>query len=90
MYRTAEAELTRRDLAILRVVARGGAELIAGVEPDLFLDGMYCCDQSAAHFLARAGLIGPAGLATIGQRVPAQLTESGLDALADSAPVRAA
>ena len=35
--------LSCRDRAILRAVAKGGAELLAGAEPDLFLDGR-CCD----------------------------------------------
>ncbi len=40
--------LSGRDRAILRAVAAGGAELALGTEPDLFLDGRCCCDQSAA------------------------------------------
>ncbi|MCW2719105.1 MAG: hypothetical protein QOG20_5790 [Pseudonocardiales bacterium] len=73
--------LTGRDRAILRAVAGGTAELGGGAEPDLFLDGRFCCDQAAVHRLARAGLIAPAA-ALLGQRVPARLTEQGLFALA--------
>jgi hypothetical protein len=70
--------LTRRDRAILRAVAAGGAELVYGAEPDLLLDGRCCCDQSAAHRLARAGLIAPASAAAeVGQRVLACLTPAG-------------
>jgi hypothetical protein len=69
--------LTRRDRAILRAVAGGGAELVYGAEPDLIIDGRCCCDQSAAHRLARAGLIAPLATATVGQRVPACLTPAG-------------
>jgi hypothetical protein len=50
-------ELSRRDRAILRAVAGGRAELLVGVEPDLYLDGRCCADQVAARRLARAGLI---------------------------------
>jgi len=69
--------LTWRDRAILRAVAGGGAELVYGAEPDLIIDGRCCCDQSAAHRLARAGLIAPLATATVGQRVPARLTPAG-------------
>jgi len=69
--------LTGRDRAIMRAVATGHAELGWGVEPDLFLDGRCCCDQAAAHRLARAGLIAPAATAAAGQRVPAMITDRG-------------
>jgi hypothetical protein len=74
--------LSYRDRAILRAVAGGGAELLAGVEPDLFLDGLCCADQLAAHRLARAGLIATVGPGAPGSRVPAHLTAVGVDALA--------
>ena len=73
--------LSCRDRAILRAVATGGAELVAGAEPDLFLDGRCCADQSAAHRLARAGLIATAGPGAPGSRVAARLTAVGYDAL---------
>lgn len=69
--------LSGRDRAILRAVAHGSAELVVGVEPDLFLDGRWCADQFAAHCLARAGLIAPQGPSTVGRRVPARLTAAG-------------
>ena len=69
--------LSRRDRAILRAVAAGGAELVCGAAPDLLLDGRCCCDQTAAHRLSRAGLIAPAVEARVGQRVAARLTAAG-------------
>ncbi|MBV9923277.1 MAG: hypothetical protein JOY78_20845 [Pseudonocardia sp.] len=73
--------LSCRDRAILRAVAQGGAELTAGVEPDLFLDGRCCADQPAAHRLARAGLIATTGSGAPGSRVAARLTAVGRSAL---------
>jgi hypothetical protein len=70
-------ELTSRDRAILRAVGRGGAEVVAGAQPDLFLDGRCCCDQVAAHRLVRAGLITAAGAGAPGRRVAARLTRAG-------------
>ncbi|MCO1657118.1 hypothetical protein, partial [Pseudonocardia humida] len=69
--------LTHRDLAILRAVGRGGAEVVVGAQPDLFLDGRCCCDQPAAHRLVRAGLIAPAGRTAGGERAAARLTLAG-------------
>jgi hypothetical protein len=71
------AILTNRDRAILRAVAGGTAEMLVSAEPDLFVDGRFCCDQLAARRLAHAGLIAGAGPGTIGQRVPARLTAAG-------------
>jgi hypothetical protein len=78
---TTTTTLSGRDRAILRAVAAGGAELQLGTEPDLFLDGRCCCDQSAAHHLVRAGLIAAATLGLVGQRVVAALTPAGHEAL---------
>ena len=75
---TTTSTLSGRDRAILRAVATGGAELAWGAEPDLLLDGRYCCDQPAAHRLARAGLIAPSEACAAGQRVAATVTEAGL------------
>jgi len=77
--------LSCRDRAILRAVAKGGAELMAGAEPDLFLEGRCCADQLAAHRLARAGLIATAGPGAPGSRVAARLTTVGHTALGSSA-----
>jgi hypothetical protein len=76
------APLTSRDRAILKAVAAGRAELVFGAEPDLLLDGRCCCDQSAVHRLARAGLIAPRVMVAVGQRVPACLTPAGTARLA--------
>jgi hypothetical protein len=78
--------LSGRDRAILRAVAAGGAELRLGTEPDLFLDGRCCCDQSAAHRLVHAGLIAATTLKLVGQRVAAALTPAGRQALDLAAP----
>ncbi len=73
-----EAEpITGRVLAMLRAVSDGRAELSFSCEPDLFIDGLGCCDQYTAHRLARAGLIRPAVPGAIGQRVRAELTVAG-------------
>jgi hypothetical protein len=69
--------LTHRDRAILRAVAGGTAELLGSAEPDLFVDGLCCCDQMAARRLAHAGLITAATAAAAGRRVPARLTPAG-------------
>lgn len=69
--------LTHRDRAILRAVAGGTAELIGGAQHDLLVDGRCCCDQMAAHRLAKAGLIAGVGPAALGQRVAARLTSAG-------------
>jgi hypothetical protein len=73
--------LSCRDRAILRAVEKGGAELLAGAEPDLFLDGRCCADQTAAHRLAHAGLIATAGPSAPGSRATALLTAVGRSAL---------
>ncbi|MDN5859424.1 MAG: hypothetical protein L0H84_12450 [Pseudonocardia sp.] len=78
----ADAELRgtpHLDVAILRAVDAGTAELLISVEPSLFLfvDGLACVDQSAARRLVRAGLIGTATPATFGRPVGAQLTPAG-------------
>lgn len=49
-------------------------------EPDLFVDGLQCCDQQVAHDLARAGLLRPVRPGRIGERVPAVLTGRGWSA----------
>ena len=85
------AALSHRDRAILRAVARGTAaggaggvgkhsataELLAGVDQALFLDGRCCSDQVAARRLVEAGLIIPIGEAAVGQRVRARLSPAG-------------
>jgi hypothetical protein len=73
--------LSGRDRAILRAVAAGRAEVTVSAEPDLLVDGLFCCDQAAAHTLCHAGLICPATAAACGARVAAVLTPAGVTAL---------
>ena|SRR6266540_413108 len=77
--------LNHRALAMLRAVAEGRAELSCSREPDLFIDGVPCCDQYTAHDLAHDGLIEPAYNGTVGQRVPAAATPAGLAAIVPAA-----
>jgi hypothetical protein len=72
-----DVELSVRDRAILREVAGGRAELVWGSEPDLYIEGRSCCDQSAVHRLVRAGLIAPAVEVAVGQRIAATITTAG-------------
>ncbi|HKN55504.1 MAG TPA: hypothetical protein VJX66_23615 [Amycolatopsis sp.] len=74
-------ELNHRERATLRAVAQGHAEISCSCEPDLFIDGLSCCDQSTAHRLARLGLIAPAHEGARGELVLAVLTVSGKEAL---------
>jgi hypothetical protein len=71
--------VTHRVLAMLRAVGAGRAHLTCSAEPDLFVDGVPCCDQFTAHVLAHEGLVGPAQPGRPGQRVPAVLTRAGRD-----------
>ena len=71
-----------RALAMLRAVDEGRAQLTCSREPDLFIDGVPCCDQFTAHILAHDGLIAPAQPGSVGQRVPATLTPAGAAAIA--------
>ncbi|WP_436496154.1 hypothetical protein [Actinokineospora sp. HUAS TT18] len=73
-------ELSHRALAMLRAVAAGRAQISCGREPDLYIDGMPCCDQFSAHVLTHDGFIA-AGDGPFGQLVPAVLTSAGVAAL---------
>lgn len=75
------SDLPPRALAILRAAATGRAEMTCSCEPDLFIDGLACCDQATARLLAHAELICPARPGTIGQRVPVRLTAVGRSVL---------
>jgi hypothetical protein len=77
-----------RALAMLRAVDEGRAHLTLSQEPDLFIDGVSCCDQFTAHTLSHDGLIAPAQSGAIGQRVPATLTPAGVAAI-EPAPAAA-
>jgi hypothetical protein len=63
-----------RHRAYLRAVADGRAEMTCSSEPDLYIDGLACCDQHCARQLAEQNLITPACSGKPGQRVPAALT----------------
>ena len=76
-------DLNHRERATLRAVAGGHAEFSCSCEPDLFIDGLSCCDQSTVHRLARIGLIAPAHPGKCGERVPALLTDAGSQALGE-------
>lgn len=76
-----EMELSGRARAMLRAVAAGRAEVTGGSEPDLYVDGLPCCDQMATHDLVHAGLLRPSRPTMLGQRVDAELTEDGRAAL---------
>jgi hypothetical protein len=73
--------LSRRDLALLRAVHVGRAELVCGCQPHLLVDGLHVCDQDTAA-LTGADLIAPAIPGQVGMRVLAQLTDAGQRALA--------
>jgi hypothetical protein len=72
---------------MLCAIAARRAEITCSCEPDLFVDGLACCDQSASRHLAHAGLIRAATRAEVGQRVPAELTDAGHALLASTAAV---
>ena len=50
--------LSHRDRAILRAVAEGRATLRCGCLPDLFVDGVACCDQHAQARILCQGFLG--------------------------------
>ncbi|MGB3437892.1 MAG: hypothetical protein WBA97_03980 [Actinophytocola sp.] len=74
--------LNHRALSMLRAVVAGRAHISCSAEPDLFIDGVPCCDQYLAHTLAHDGFIAPAQQGTRGELVPAALTDAGIAALA--------
>lgn len=77
-------ELSGRARAMLRAVAAGRAEVTGGTEPELYVDGLPCCDQMATHDLVHAGLLRPTRPTSFGLRVCAELTDDGRAALAAS------
>ena len=70
--------LSRRDLALLRAVRVGRAELVCGCQPHLLVDGLHVCDADTA---ALTDLIAPAIPGQVGMRVLARLTDAGTRAL---------
>lgn len=69
--------VNHRMLAMLRAVGAGRGRVSCSSEPDLFIDGLSCGDQFAAHALAHLGLIRPARPGLVGEQVPAILTTAG-------------
>lgn len=69
-------ELNNRERATLRAVGLGRAEITCSTEPDLFIDGLACCDQFTAHRLAHLRLVIPLRAGRTGERVPALLTDT--------------
>ncbi|GLY65947.1 hypothetical protein [Amycolatopsis taiwanensis] len=84
-----DVELNHRERATLKAVASGHAEITCSSEPDLFFDGLTCCDQTTAHRLANLGLIAPAHDGRPGERVPAVLTDTGRAAFTALSPTLA-
>ncbi|GLY39069.1 hypothetical protein Amsp01_050930 [Amycolatopsis sp. NBRC 101858] len=69
--------VNHRMLAMLRAVGAGRGRVSCSSEPDLFIDGLSCGDQFAAHALAHQGLLRPARPGLPGELVPAILTAEG-------------
>lgn len=80
----AGVELSHRAWAVLRAVRAGRAEVSCSKIPDLRVDGLPCCDQMTVHELVLAGLITAPTLISIYTWVPASLTCTGVDALAEA------
>lgn len=80
----ADVELSHRALQMLRAVAERRVEMTCSCEPDLFVDGLACCDQATAHTLVHAGLIRPVYPKKVGQRVPVEVTATGLTVIAEA------
>jgi hypothetical protein len=75
--------LNNRERSILRAVSAGRAELLAGCEPDLAIDGGWC-DHTAVSHLVSGGWICAARPAVVGDVVPARLTDAAHGVLADT------
>ncbi|WP_410592165.1 hypothetical protein [Amycolatopsis sp. lyj-23] len=74
---TGSPAVNHRMRAMLRAVGAGRARVSCSSEPDLFIDGLSCGDQFAAHALAHQGLIRAACPGRPGELVPAVLTPEG-------------
>ncbi|MBB5954804.1 hypothetical protein FHS29_001374 [Saccharothrix tamanrassetensis] len=75
-------ELSGRAKAMLRAVAAGRGQLSGGREPDLYVDGLPCCDQMVTHDLVHAGLLRARRVVGLNERVDAELTDEGRAAIA--------
>ncbi|GAA5123696.1 hypothetical protein [Haloechinothrix salitolerans] len=69
-------QLNDRERATLRAVGVGRAEITCSAEPDLFIDGLACCDQGTARRLAHLRLVVPRRSGRTGERVPAALSDA--------------
>ena len=69
--------VNHRMRAMLRAVGAGRGRVSCSSEPDLFIDGLSCGDQFAAHELAHRDLIRPSRPGHPGEQVPAILTAAG-------------
>jgi len=85
--RTVSVVPSPRARAMLAAVADGRAEVSDSCEPDMFIDGLACCDQTLAHALTHAGLIRPIGPAMPSGRHGVALTALGVEALAMGRPM---
>ncbi|MBB5806259.1 hypothetical protein F4560_006027 [Saccharothrix ecbatanensis] len=79
---TVVRELSGRAKAMLRAVAAGRGELSGGREPDLYVDGLPCCDQMVSHDLVHAGLLRARRVVRLDERADAELTDEGRAAIA--------
>ena len=78
-----------RTLAMLRAIGSGRGQVSCSREPDLFIDGLSCGDQYAAHALAHQGLVRPGRPGLPGELVPALLTDAGRELVASARPMAA-
>lgn len=83
--RYAPIALSSRARSMLVAAAEARAEVTVSCEPDLYIDGLPCCDQFTARQLWHAGLVRAATPGNVGQRVRAALTTEGLDVLSSVA-----
>ncbi|XVV03350.1 hypothetical protein ACQPW3_39485 [Actinosynnema sp. CA-248983] len=79
---TIAKELSNRAKAMLKAVAAGRGQLSGGVEPDLYVDGLPCCDQTTTHALVHAGLLRARRAVGLYERTDAELTDAGRAAIA--------
>jgi hypothetical protein len=75
-------QLSDRARNMLRAVRDGRGRLALGSEPDLYVDGIPCCDQQTVHALVKRGFLRPAGPGRPGELVAAALTAAGRAVLA--------
>lgn len=72
-----EDAVTGRMKAMLRAVHDGRGELSGGSEPDLYVDGLPCCDFMSVHALVHGGYVAPSSVTALCERRTAVLTELG-------------